>query len=488
MLPRRYIKTVGQPKGFLQYRRIDPPYRPREERIKDYREVAAELPHTAMQHQAARCMDCGVPFCHAMGCPLGNLIPEWNDLFYREAIEEAYSRLAMTNNFPEITGRICPAPCEAACTLSINDSPVSIRQIERMLTEEAFSRNLIRPRPATLKTGRRIAVIGSGPAGLAAAQQLVRQGHEVVVWEKAQQPGGLLRYGIPGFKLEKWVIDRRLEQLKEEGVHFETGVHAGEDISASFLVRTFDAVLITCGAQSPRDLRVPGRDLSGIHQAMDFLIASNRTVQGEITDPGDLHAAGKSVLVIGGGDTGADCVGTAVRQGACQVTQIEIMPKPPRWEEPWNPDWPYWPKILRTSSSHEEGCTRLWSIATKAFDGHNGRVIRARAVRVDWSASDSRSYREIPGTEFTIDADLVILAMGFTGIEQGRLITDLGLQVTSAGTIVVDDTYRTSHEQRVFAAGDAVLGPSLVVRAINQGREAAQAIHASLMACSPICR
>lgn len=474
---------MGKPKGFLEYKRIDPPYRSREERIKDYREVATTLPSPIMQQQAARCMDCGIPFCHALGCPLGNLIPEWNDLLYREAFEEAYSRLAMTNNFPEITGRVCPAPCEAACTLSINDSPVSIRHIEYTLAEEAFLRNLVRPRPAPLKTGKRIAIIGSGPAGLAAAQQLVRQGHEVVVLEKSQHLGGLLRYGIPGFKLEKWIIDRRLEQLKAEGVRFETAVQAGEDISASFLVRTFDAVLIACGSQAPRDLQVPGRELSGIHYAMDFLMRSNQSVQGEITDRGDLDAAGKSVLIIGGGDTGADCVGTAIRQGACQVTQVEIMSQPPQWSEPWNPDWPYWPRILRTSSSHDEGCTRLWSIATKGFDGRNGHVIRARAVRVDWGGSDGNSYREVPGSEFTIDADLVILAMGFTGVEHGRLISDLGLQLTPSGTIVIDDTYCTSHPG-VFAAGDAVLGPSLVVRAINQGREAAQAIHTFLMSCS----
>ncbi|MCX8044105.1 MAG: glutamate synthase subunit beta [Desulfobacterota bacterium] len=476
---------MGKLKGFLEYRRTTAPYRPVQERIKDYGDVATVLAPNVLTQQAARCMDCGVPFCHAMGCPLENLIPEWNDLFYHGMIEEAGARLALTNNFPEITGRVCPAPCEAACTLSINDAPVTIRQIEQAIAEALFSKGLVVPLPSHIKTGKRIAIVGAGPAGLAAAQELARRGHEVVVFEKMHQPGGLLRYGIPNFKLEKWVIDRRLEQLRAEKVRFETDVTVGDDISASFLRRSFDALLITCGAEMPRDLTVPGRDLAGICYAMDFLSASNRAIQGEPhAGDGDLNAAGKSVLVIGGGDTGADCVGTAIRQGAQRVIQIEIMPKPQEWHNPWNPDWPYWPRILRSSSSHEEGCLREWSVLTKGFEGNGGRVARVHAARVAWDEPEGRSYREIPGSDFTIDADFVILALGFTGIMQGRLINDLGLRLTAHATIAVDSNFQTS-TPGVFAAGDAVLGPSLVVRAIHQGREAARHIHSTVLHTLP---
>jgi len=471
---------MGKLKGFLEYRRVDPPYRPRDERIRDYREVTTRLSEEALMQQAARCMDCGVPFCHALGCPLGNVIPEWNDLLYLGRVDEAYERLALTNNFPEITGRICPAPCEAACTLSINDSPVTIRQIEFAISEAAFARNLVRPQFASTPSGKRVAVVGSGPAGLAAAQQLARYGHDVVVMEKAHQPGGLLRYGIPNFKLEKWVLDRRIAQMTDEGVRFETNVQVGEDISARFLCRTFDAVVLACGAEVPRDLVVPGRELSGIHYAMDFLAHSNRVLQGEIVANADLNAAGKIVLVIGGGDTGADCVGTAIRQGARQITQIEILPMPRQWNKSENPDWPYWPNILRTSSSHQEGCERLWSITTKKFEGNNGKVTGARVARVTWQhTAGTRSFQEVPESEFTIPADLIIIAAGFTGITRGKLIQDLGVETTASGTIAVDATYKTS-VPGIFAAGDAVLGPSLVVRAIAQGRETAQALHTFL--------
>ncbi len=342
------------------------------ERLKDYSEVATRLPDEAVQQQAARCIDCGVPFCHAMGCPLYNLIPEWNDSVYRGQWRDALQRLEMTNNFPEITGRVCPAPCEAACTLAINEGPVTIRLNELAIIERGFAENAVLPAPPPFKTGRRVAIVGSGPAGLAAAQQLARLGHDVVVWEKSKSPGGLLRYGIPSFKLEKWVLDRRLEQMAAEGVQFETGVHVGEDISAAYLRRSFDAILITCGAEVPRDLSVPGRELAGIHCAMDFLAYSNQTVEGEAPAGNGITACGKSVLVIGGGDTGSDCVGTANRQGARDVHQFELLPMPREWSEQWNPEWPYWPRIVRKSSSHEEGCQLQWSVLTKRFEGNGG--------------------------------------------------------------------------------------------------------------------
>lgn len=472
---------MGKVKGFLECGRQTAPARPVQERVKDYREVAGLPAEDILCRQAGRCIDCGVPFCHALGCPLGNLIPEWNDFVYMGRIEDALKRLELTNNFPEITGRICPAACEAACTLAINDSPVTIKQLELFIIEEAFSRGLVLPRPAARKSGKRVAVIGSGPAGLAAGQQLIRLGHEVMVVEKAREIGGILRYGIPGFKLEKKIIDRRIEQMQQEGVRFETGVTVGEDISAHYLQRSFDAILLACGAEAPRDLQVPGRDLGGIHFAMDYLGLSNQHAAGHISSDALITARGKTVLIIGGGDTGADCVGTANRQAAKQVHQFEILPRPAVWEEPWNPEWPDWPRILRTSSSHEEGCVREWGIVTRGFEGSGGQVTKARCAKVAWEEKDGRlQMREIPGSEFTLAADLVLLALGFTGVAAGRLVKDLRLELTSAQTINVDEKFMTS-VPGVFAAGDAVLGPSLVVRCIAQGREAAQAVNDYLM-------
>ena len=471
---------MGKARGFLECKRETPPYRPVRQRLKDYNEVATRLPETALQQQAGRCMDCGVPFCHAMGCPLSNLIPEWNDALYRGQWAEALQRLEMTNNFPEITGRICPAPCEAACTLAINDGPVTIRLNELAIIEHAFADRAVLPAPLLPKTGLRVAIVGSGPAGIAAAQQLARLGHEVVVWEKAKQSGGILRYGIPSFKLEKWVIDRRLEQMAAEGVRFENSVIVGEDISSAYLKRSFDAVLITCGSEVPRDLSVPGRYLAGIHFAMDYLGNAHRALDGDVPGSGGISAKGKSVLVIGGGDTGADCVGTANRQGAREVHQFELLPKPLEWSEPWNPEWPYWPRIVRKSSSHEEGCKLQWSVVTKRFEG-DGSVSQVIASKVAWKDEKGKKvFEEVTDSKFSLDVELVILAMGFTGTVRSKLFYELGIQFSDAGTIAVNDQYMTS-VPGVFAAGDAVTGPSLVVRAIWQGRLAAERLHEAVM-------
>jgi len=468
---------MGKPTGFLLYERQDPPKRPVAERVRDYQEIELRLPAPQLEVQAARCMDCGVPFCHSFGCPVQNLIPDWNDMVYRKQWRKALDLLHATNNLPEVTGRVCPAPCEAACTLSINQRPVAIRQIELQIIERGWERGWVQPEPAPVRTGRRMAIIGSGPTGLAAAQQLARRGHEVVVFEKADRPGGILRYGIPDFKLEKWVIDRRIEQMRSEGVVFETRVEAGRDVSVRYLRRTFDAILLAAGARTPRDLRIPGRELGGIHFAMRFLTQQNRRNAGDTIPPDEaISAAGKSVVVIGGGDTGADCIGTARRQGARDIVQIELLPEPPAGRPPDNP-WPTWPRTLRSSSSHEEGCKRLWSIGTREFVGE-GRVQKLRCVRLEWGppdASGRSSFREVPASEFELPADLVLLAMGFTRIEHGPLIEDLGVEVTDRGVVKVDADYRTSAEG-VFAAGDSVLGASLVVRAIYLGRQAAAAM------------
>ncbi|MBM4043013.1 MAG: glutamate synthase subunit beta [Planctomycetes bacterium] len=490
---------MGRPTGFIQYERQDPPKRPVAERVHDYQEIEERLPVRALETQAARCMDCGVPFCHSFGCPVRNLIPDFNDMVYKRQWQRALDLLHSANNLPEVTGRVCPAPCEAACTLAINQPAVSIKQIELQIIERGFERGWVQPEPAPFRTGRKVAIIGSGPTGLAAAQQLARQGHEVVVFEKADRVGGILRYGIPDFKLEKWVIDRRLEQMKAEGVVFETNVEAGVDISPRYLRRTFDALLIAAGARVPRDLKLPGRELDGIHFAMRFLTQQNRRnaekdsrslfsegpcgrsaekTPGVFFRADDaISAAGKNVIVIGGGDTGADCIGTARRQGAKEIVQIELLPEPPRDRPPDNP-WPTWPRTLRSSSSHEEGCERLWSIGTKEFIGAEGRLKGLRCVRLEWAAPDAAgraTFKEIPGSEFKLQADLALLAMGFTRVEHGPLIEHFGLEVTDRGALRVDASYMTA-APGVFAAGDSVLGASLVVRAILLGREAAAAV------------
>jgi glutamate synthase (NADPH) small chain len=468
---------MGKATGFIEYSRETAPVRPVAERLRDYREVAGRLPVDRVRTQASRCMDCGIPFCHAVGCPVYNLIPEWNDLVYRGEWQEALERLELTNNLPEITGRVCPAPCEAACTLSINQSPVTIKQLELSIIEEGFTRGLVRPRPPVRESGKRVAVVGSGPAGLAAAQQLRRAGHRVTVFEKDERVGGILRYGIPDFKLEKWVIDRRVEQMKAEGVQFETGVIIGDDISAKYLRRSYGAVLIAIGAREPRDLIVPGRDLLGIRFAMEYLRHSNRYVAGDSPKEPALWAEGKVVLVIGGGDTGSDCVGTARRQGAAEVLQLEIMPKPTEWAEPWNSRWPDWPNIVRTSSSHEEGCARRWSVVTKRFEARGAQVAQALCAEVAWSDTQSKGLQpvEIPASEFTVQADLVLLCLGFRSVRHTPLLESLGVAFDERGNIRSDAYYRTS-APGVFVAGDAGTGASLVVRAIWHGRQAASCI------------
>ena len=469
---------MGKTNGFLDWPRSETAYRDIEERIRDYREVTLDRSVEQLTEQGGRCMDCGTPFCHNIGCPIVNLIPEWNDAIWRGRWKEALERLEITNNFPEFTGRVCPAPCEASCTLSINDSPVAIKQIERAIIEKGFEEGWVIPKPPKWESGRSVAVVGSGPAGLAASQQLRRAGHAVTLFEKDEKIGGLLRYGIPDFKMEKSVIDRRLEQLTSEGVQFETGVDVGEDISIHHLRGKFDAVLLTMGAGVPRDLPVQGRELAGIHFAMDFLGQSNRRVSGEPYNETDISAEGKNVLVIGGGDTGSDCVGTANRQGARAVYQFEIMPKPMVWDKPWNPVWPQWPQILRTSSSHEEGVQRDWSIETASFEGRDGRVFKGHFRRIEWIPGErgQRPRMEpVSGGEFDLQLDLVLLAAGFVHVHHGRILEDSGIALDSRGNISVN-RYHTNVEG-IFAAGDAATGASLVVRALNHGRLAAESIH-----------
>jgi glutamate synthase (NADPH/NADH) small chain len=456
----------------MEYARETPQRRPVPQRINDWFEVYQEFPEDKVRTQGARCMDCGVPFCHT-GCPVNNIIPDWNDLVYRGRWHEAIRVLHSTNNFPEFTGRICPAPCEAACVLGISEPPVTIKLIEKSIIEHAFQEGWITPETPREHTGRRIAIIGSGPAGLAAAQQLARAGHSVTVFEKADRPGGLLRYGIPEFKLEKWVVDRRLDQMRAEGVEFRCGVHAGVNISAQELRRAFDAVLLTGGAEHPRDLNVPGRDLDGIHFAMDYLPQANRVSAGE-TVPGQILATGKNVVIIGGGDTGADCLGTAHRQKPASVRQWEIMPTPPGERSPLTP-WPLWPLKLRVESAHEEGGMREWSIATTHFEGENGRVRKLHAVQV----GPAPKFEPVPGSAFSIDADLVLLAMGFTGPEKKGLVEQMGVELDARGNVKTGKDYQSS-VPGVFAAGDMRRGQSLVVWAIAEGRQAAASIHRHL--------
>jgi NAD(P)H-dependent glutamate synthase small subunit len=465
---------MAEPKAFLKYKRQPVRHRPVAERIRDFREIDLPLSPDQIRQQAARCMDCGIPFCHGLGCPLKNCIPDINELVYKDRWQQACEDIHSTNNFPEITGRVCPAPCETACTLAINDEPVLIRHIEYQIVERGFEQGWIKPLPALHKTGKRVAVIGSGPAGLAAAQQLARAGHGVVVFEKAERLGGLLQYGIPDFKLEKNIIDRRLAQLTAEGIQFQTSVNVGEDISTHYLQKMFDCICLTMGASHPRDLAVPGRELENVIFAMDYLIAQNELATGELENS-KLSAEGRVVVVIGGGDTGSDCVGTARRQGAKKIYQLEILPKPPETRPPDTP-WPMWPAIMRTSSSHEEGCERQWSVMTKRFSSSAGTTLEElHGCRVEWiKKTDGWKIKELPGTDFALKVDLVLLAMGFVHVVHNGLITDLGLQLNDAGNVEVNN-FQTS-QRAVFAAGDTISGASLVVHAINSGRQAAAAI------------
>jgi len=470
---------MGKPTGFLEYTRELPQRRPPQERIKDWFEIYQPFSTDRVQQQGARCMECGVPFCHT-GCPVNNQIPDWNDLVYRGRWEEAVRRLHATNNFPEFTGRICPAPCEASCVLGINQPAVAIRQIEKTIVERGFEEGWIVPEPAHEKTGKKVAVIGSGPAGMAAAQQLCRAGHDVTLYEKNDRIGGLLRYGIPNFKLEKHLVDRRMEQMAAEGVKFVTGAHVGISIDAERLRKQFDAVVLSGGAEAPRDLKVPGRELKGIHFAMEFLPQQTRRVLGDkIPQEQSILATGKRVVIIGGGDTGADCLGTCLRQGALSVKQFEIMPKPPETRAESTP-WPLWPLQLRTESSHEEGGTREWSLNTLNFEGdENGNVRGMRVI----SVGPPPKFEPVAGSERTIEAELVLLAMGFTGPVRGGMLEQFGVTLDQRGNVSTNDNNMTSVDG-IFAAGDMRRGQSLVVWAIAEGRKTAACVDAYLRAKS----
>lgn len=476
---------MGKVTGFLEYPRREPGYRPVAERLRDHRAVEQQLSHAEVQRQAARCMDCGTPFCHAFGCPLGNIIPEWNDWVYRGMYHEALELLLATNNFPEFTGRVCPAPCEAACVAGIGWDPVTIRQIELTVIEKGFEADWIHPLRPPVRHRERVAVIGAGPAGLAVADTLNQSGYAVTVFDSARRPGGLLRYGIPDFKLEKWVVDRRIALMEKEGVVFEPGVRVGEDLSYHYLRDRHRAVCLACGARAPRDLKVPGRGLQGIHFAMDYLTEQNRRVSGELPpSAGGIRAEGKRVVVIGGGDTGSDCVGTAIRQGAREVLQFEILPKPPR-ERPASTPWPMWPNILRESHAHKEGCGRRWSVTTRAFTGRDGVLTGLQCAEVVWESVDEGRPpvpREVPGTDFEVEADLVFLAMGFLGPRENRMLEELGVARDARGNVCADAHHMTSVDG-LFVAGDMRQGQSLVVRAIADGRRAAEGIMAYLKRC-----
>lgn len=471
---------MGDPKGFMTIQRKDGGYRPLNERIFDYGEVEQTLNLDDRLLQASRCMDCGIPFCH-WGCPVGSKIPEWQDSLFKQNYKEAYFILHSTNSFPEITGRICPAPCEKSCVLAIHNEAVTIRENECATVEQAFDRGLITANPPKNRTGKKIAVIGSGPAGLSAADLLNRAGHWVTVFEKNDAVGGLLRYGIPDFKLNKYVIDRRIALFEEEGVVFKTGVNVGTDITKEKLLDEFDAVILATGAEQPRDLMVEGRGLKGVYYAMDFLTQQNQVIAGKvIAEDKRISAKDKKVLVIGGGDTGSDCVGTSIRQQAAKVTQIEILPKPPSEREENNP-WPYWPNTLRTSSSHLEGCERRWSLSTRRFIGDNGVLKQVEVVEVEWQKDNKGRWemKEIDGTAEVIDADLVMLSMGFTQPVHVGLLDSLGVEYDSRGNVKVNDKKQTSVE-KIFAAGDVEKGASLVVHAIQAGKLAAANVDAFL--------
>jgi len=470
---------MGKPTGFMEYRREYPKNRPAAERVKDYEELYPHLPEESLRTQAARCMDCGIPFCQGMGCPVENLIPEFNDLIYRGQWREALDVLHSTNNFPEFTGRACPAPCEPACVVAIHDEPVLIKQIELQIIEKGFAEGWVIAHPPNKETGRKVAVVGSGPAGLACAQQLRRAGHTVVVFEQNDRIGGLLRYGIPDFKLDKGILDRRLRLLEAEGIGFESRVQVGRDIAAGYLVRQYDAVCLAGGAMQAREIEVPGRELDGVHLAMDYLEQQNRRAAGDrIPDGRPILATGKRVVIIGGGDTGSDCVGTANRQGAAEVNQLEILPRPPADSNPATP-WPMWPQIVRTSTSHEEGCNRRWSVMTTRLTGKDGKVRKLHGVEVDFDRSNGK-FAAKAGTEFEMDAELVLLAMGFVHPVHEGMVKELGLVLDKRGNVLVDK-YFLSSEEKVFSAGDMVRGASLVVHAIYQGRQAARGIDKFLM-------
>jgi glutamate synthase (NADPH) small chain len=477
---------MGKVTGFLEIKRETPKRRPVAERIHDWQEVYLPFEGEKLQKQGARCMDCGIPFCH-QGCPLGNLIPDWNDLVYRNRWREALDRLHATNNFPEFTGRLCPAPCEGSCVLGINDDPVTIKQVEVGIIEHAFDEGWVAAEPPAIRTGKTVAVVGSGPAGLAAAEQVNRAGHTVTVFEKSDRIGGLLRYGIPEFKMEKRFLERRLRLMEGAGIGFQTQVHVGVTMPVDTLRKDFDAVVLAGGAEWPRDLPIPGRELGGIHFAMDYLKLQNRRSEGDRVPERDfISAKDKNVVIIGGGDTGADCLGTAHRQGARSVTQFEILPRPPEERDPQSNPWPLWPNIFRVSSAHEEGGAREYSVNTTHFSGVNGRVTTLHAVRVEMVSEGGRmSFRPTPGTEYQMEAELVLLAMGFLGPRREGLLTDLGVKLTERGNVWRDGNWMTS-VPGVFAAGDIQRGQSLIVWAIAEGRSAARGVDLYLMGKSDL--
>jgi glutamate synthase (NADPH) small chain len=476
---------VGKTTGFLEIQRKKWPTRPVSERLRDWKEVYLPFPDAELQKQGARCMDCGVPFCH-QGCPLGNLIPDWNDLVYKDRWRDAIDRLHATNNFPEFTGRLCPAPCEGSCVLGINDDAVTIKAIEVSIIEHAFDRGWVTPETPAVRTGKKVAVVGSGPAGLAAAEQLNRAGHAVIVFERADRIGGLLRYGIPEFKMEKRFLDRRLALLSKQGVVFQTNSHVGVNVPVADLRRDFDAIVLAGGACAPRDLPIPGRELAGIHFAMEYLTLQNKRCEGDaVADEAFISARDKRVVIIGGGDTGADCLGTVHRQGAVSVHQFELLPRPPDTRAADNP-WPQWPNIFRVSSAHEEGGERVYAVSTQRFVGEGGRVKRLQAVKVDMVREGGRlDFRPVPGSEFTLDVDLVLLAMGFVGAEKPGMLTDLGVTLTERGNVWRDAAWMTS-VPGVFACGDMQRGQSLIVWAIAEGRSAARGVDAYLMGRSDL--
>ncbi|HUT41181.1 MAG TPA: glutamate synthase subunit beta [Gammaproteobacteria bacterium] len=480
---------MGKPTGFIEYERLDRSYAPAGDRVQHYREFVISLPDNELSQQGARCMDCGIPFCH-QGCPVNNIIPDWNDHVYHGNWEEALAVLHSTNNFPEFTGRICPAPCEAACTLNIDDNPVTIKTIECAIVDKGWEQGWITPQIPAHRTGKLVAVIGSGPAGLACAQQLARAGHAVEVFEKQDRIGGLMRYGIPDFKMEKHIIDRRLAQMQAEGVTFHTDAHVGVTLPARQLLGKFDAVALTGGSEHSRDLNVPGRELDGVHFAMTFLPQQNKRNAGDVVpEQVALSAKGKHVIVIGGGDTGSDCIGTSIRQGALSVTQLEIMPRPPEKEDKAL-TWPNWPNKMRTSSSQEEGAIRDWSVSTRSIEGENGKATAINCVRVDWKRADNGQWQmeEIPGSEFQLKADMVLLAMGFVHPVHEGMLQELGVDLDPRGNVQADtEQYRTSID-KVFSAGDMRRGQSLVVWAIREGRQCARAVDEFLMGSSDLPR